>query len=283
MKKILLLILFFVYFSSHAMATSYTAPFASAATGGFIFASQWNANQTVLESFLNNQNLDGTTNIAVGGIQTANIANLAVTDTKIAGITTAGKVNGSSITSINSLPSGAGVIPTANLGSGSASAINFLRGDQTWNNPFAYYVKVSEVESQNTSGGSSSSGAWTTRVLNTKDSDTSSIASLSSNQVTLPAGTYIVRVSAPFFGTTGEAQIRLQNITASSTILTGQTVFTTANVSLLDSLSGIFTLSGTSALAVQYQSNGSQSSTGLGEAGNFGQEVYTVAEFQKVS
>lgn len=58
-----------------------------------------------------------------------------IVDTKLAQITTASKVSGAAITSISSLPSGAGLVPTANLGSGSPSATNFLRGDQTFATP----------------------------------------------------------------------------------------------------------------------------------------------------
>ena len=47
-------------------------------------------------------------------------------------------------------------------------------------------------------------------ILNTKDSDTQSIASLSGNAVTLPSGTYIVRGSALFYNT-NLSQIRLYN------------------------------------------------------------------------
>lgn len=55
---------------------------------------------------------------------TATVANIvnadidaaaAIADTKLAQITTAGKVSGAAITTINSLPSGAGAIPIANL------------------------------------------------------------------------------------------------------------------------------------------------------------------------
>lgn len=117
MKK-LILFLAGLLLSVNAHATSITMPYCNTQTGGFIFASQWNANCSAVQSFLNNQNIDGTTNIATGGIQTGNIANLAVTDAKIAGITTAGKVNGSSLTSLGSIPSGGGAVPLDNLPTG---------------------------------------------------------------------------------------------------------------------------------------------------------------------
>lgn len=48
-------------------------------------------------------------------MNTASIANLAVTDAKIAGIVTAGKVDGAALTNLPNIPSGAGIIPAVNL------------------------------------------------------------------------------------------------------------------------------------------------------------------------
>lgn len=58
-------------------------------------------------------------------------ASADIVDTKLAQITTASKVHGTSITGLASLPSGAGVIPVANLGT-SPTATTFLRGDGTF-------------------------------------------------------------------------------------------------------------------------------------------------------
>jgi hypothetical protein len=270
--------------ATNSWATSYTAPYASATTGSVIYAAQWNANQTSLESFLNNQNLDGTTNIAVGGIQTANIANSAVTDAKIAGITTAGKVNGSAITGINNLPSGAGVIPTANLGSSTASSITFLRGDQTWNNPFAYYVKISNTQTSGTGGGSATSGSWQVYPMNTKDLDPQSIGTLSGNALSLPAGTYIVYGSIPF-NQIQNVQSRLYNATASAILLNGTSgiAVKAGQTYFISEIIGEFTLSTTSSVEVEYQSSQTNNGDDLGWPCSFGTEVYGQVQFQKVA
>lgn len=264
-------------------ATSLTIPYQSKNTGDTIFASQWNSNFQAISTWANNNNIDGNTNIATGGVSTAAIANLAVTDAKISGISTAGKVNGSAITGLANLPSGAGLIPTANLGSGATSA-TFLRGDQTYASVWPPYVKCTNTQSSGVAGGTATLGAWTTITLNTKDSDTGSIATLSSNQITLPAGTYYVRAVEPFYGTS-QSQIRLFNITDSSLILLGGVTYAVAapNTIATSTLNGTFTIAGSKVVAFQYQTTGTQATNGLGLNAGFGSEVYAQIEFLKTS
>lgn len=58
----------------------------------------------------------GTDEILDGEIVNADIAaGAAIVDTKLAQITTAGKVSGAALTSLSSIPAGAGIIPAANL------------------------------------------------------------------------------------------------------------------------------------------------------------------------
>jgi hypothetical protein len=146
-------------------------------------------------------------------------------------------------------------------------------------------VIVRDEQSQNVSGGTATSGAWRTRVLNTLNYDSGSIASLSSNQLTLPAGTYTVQGSAPFFAT-DNTQIRLQDIPHSATLLLGSSVYAHFNVgggSENAIIAGKFVLSATSAIECQYQCATTQATTGLGVAANFGMEVFTQLTFTKVA
>lgn len=80
-----------------------------------------------------NSNFDTIYNEFNGLISNANISGSAgITDSKLAQLTTAGKVSGAAVTLLTSLPSGAGIIPTANLASGTATSSKLLHGDQTW-------------------------------------------------------------------------------------------------------------------------------------------------------
>ena len=56
----------------------------------------------------------------------------SIPDSKFNQIATASKVSGAALTSLSSIPVGAGQIPTANMGTGTASSSNFLRGDGSW-------------------------------------------------------------------------------------------------------------------------------------------------------
>ena len=65
---------------------------------------------------------------------------------------------------------------------------------------FSAWAHVFELQSGGTEGGTFTNGAMRTRVLN-GESDPSNIVSLSSNQFTLGAGSYIIRWSAPAYRT----------------------------------------------------------------------------------
>ena len=64
---------------------------------------------------------------------------------------------------------------------------------------FASYAIIADQKSSGTDGGSFSSGGDRTRDLNTEIADADGIVSISSNQFTLQAGTYLIRGSAPAY------------------------------------------------------------------------------------
>lgn len=148
----------------------------------------------------------------------------------------------------------------------------------------ASIVIVVDEKTANTAGGTFTSGAWQTRVLNTLRVNDATIASLASNQVTLPAGTYECWISAPAIQV-DRHMIRLRDTTAGSTIITG-----TSEISLTTDLRGTrsflyhkFTISVSSALEVQHRCQTTKTTNGFGLEGNFSVvETYAVAMFRKV-
>lgn len=79
---------------------------------------------------------------------------------------------------------------------------------------------VVDEKAAGTDGGNSTSGSWMTRTLNTVKFNTISGASLSRNQVTLPAGTYKITASAPVYQALQHI-IRVYNVTDSATAISG--------------------------------------------------------------
>jgi hypothetical protein len=137
---------------------------------------------------------------------------------------------------------------------------------------------VNDTKAQNTDGGTFTSGAWRTRDLNTVQSSQSWM-SLSANQVVLGAGTYYIQATAPGW-VVGDHQSRFQNITDSSTELTG-----TSEISLLvtaagtaqtkSKISGVITIVSTKTFELQHQCNVTQTTNGFGVSGNFTSEIYS--------
>jgi hypothetical protein len=146
------------------------------------------------------------------------------------------------------------------------------------------YVKVSNTQTSGNPGGTATATAWTTMPLNTKDVDTSSIATLTNNQVSLPSGTYRVSAYCPFYSNLSTIQMRLYNVTGSAILVQGGSVSGQNSSSMYpDYLSGIFTISSTSAVALQYYVGVTRSTSDLGSPQSIGTEVYAIVEFTKIS
>jgi hypothetical protein len=129
--------------------------------------------------------------------------------------------------------------------------------------------------------------SWTQRSLNTTVfNNAGSACSLSSNQVTLAAGTYHVRASAVGFATTGIwTRIRLRNLTDGvSTALSplnegGGGV----SMSLTPTLFGTFTISASKAFDLeQWVSATTSGGQTINASGSGDTEVYVTLEFDKI-
>jgi hypothetical protein len=74
------------------------------------------------------------------------------------------------------------------------------------------YVRVTDTKTSGTAGTSYASGAYRTVTINTENEDTDSICSVSSDQFTVPAGTYAVSViGREPSGVTSNYAIRITN------------------------------------------------------------------------
>ncbi|MEP3278319.1 MAG: hypothetical protein ABJN26_00045 [Stappiaceae bacterium] len=82
-------------------------------------------------------------------------------------------------------------------------------------------VIITHTITSGSDGGAVATGVWEARTLNTEDLDVNSYAALSSNQITLAAGTYHVEWRAQYH-TTGLSHTRMRNTTTNSTLIVGE-------------------------------------------------------------
>ncbi len=146
------------------------------------------------------------------------------------------------------------------------------------------YAKCSDVKASSTDGGSFTSGAWQTRTLNTEDIDTTGFLVLASNQMTLAAGTYDIRGTAPALNV-NRNQVRLYNVTDSVEILLGSAVFcSTFPEGSQAEVVGRFTIAAGKALELQHRcETTSASAIGRGAGITWGANVFAVVQLWKVA
>ena len=143
---------------------------------------------------------------------------------------------------------------------------------------FTSYAIIADQKSQNTEGGTFTTGAWRTRDLNTEIADPDGIVSISSNQFTLGAGSYFICWVCPCYQVEYQ-QSRLYNITDSSVGGIGD-----CNYVLYYGLSQGSTrvvIAGSKAFEIQHRSASTYATKGFGAAANFGTEQYASVEIFK--
>jgi hypothetical protein len=148
------------------------------------------------------------------------------------------------------------------------------------------YLQVREEQTSGTSGGTAASGSIT-RTLNTVvGTNTIAGASLASNIVTLPAGTYDFRAIAPFGTGSGSGgpsgALTLYNNTDSANILTGPNAVVLSGTSpiIYAPVEGRFVLTTTKGIKlIQAALTGMV----LGSATGAGTEVYSTLQLWKVA
>lgn len=144
--------------------------------------------------------------------------------------------------------------------------------------PARPYAIVVDQKSTTTGGGDCATG-WQTRALNTVQFDPGSIVvSVSANAVTLNAGTYRFRATAPAYGS-GRHRVRLYNQTDSAVIATGPSNYV-PNVVVYGEVRGSFSITATKAIRIeQYTETATANGFGFGVPANDGApEVYAALE-----
>lgn len=148
---------------------------------------------------------------------------------------------------------------------------------------FASYAILCDQKASGTGGGTFTSGAWRTRDLNTEITDPDGIVSISSNQFTLQAGSYLIRWRAPGYYINYH-QTRLQNITDTSSFL-GTIAYTSnflADGIVTDSVgSARVTIGSAKVFEIQHQAFSTKTNNGFGLHSPFDTGIFTIVEIFK--
>jgi hypothetical protein len=142
-----------------------------------------------------------------------------------------------------------------------------------------------DSKSSGTDAGTFTSGGWRTRTINTELQNTITSASLSSNQITLPAGTFYLDASAPAFQTSSN-NLRWYNITDSAQVAVGTNSYAlyTNDVMMNASLRCTFTIAATKVFELQHYGAVTKNTSGFGVGGGLGyNEIYAQISIIKVA
>lgn len=146
-------------------------------------------------------------------------------------------------------------------------------------------IVLRDERTEGTAGGTFTSGAWQTRILNTETLDSGNHCTLSSNQFTLDAGTYDFWSICPAYNVQGHRS-RLQNITDAATIWLSSNIYGYVSGGSFGSyslMSGRFTIAASKALELQHRSQSTEATDGFGNPLHLGViEVYAQITLWKV-
>jgi len=148
---------------------------------------------------------------------------------------------------------------------------------------FVSYAIIADQKTLGTNGGTFTSGAWRTRDLNTEIADPDGIVSISSNQFTLGAGSYLIRWTCPVVGGVQQHQSKLYNITTAADVAVGINGFCGASNGNVSPGSARVTLSGSTVFQIQHQCDTTVLNNGFGQNATFGTCQYTTVEIFKES
>ena len=140
-----------------------------------------------------------------------------------------------------------------------------------------------ETQAASTAGGTFTSGSFATRVLNTTIVNNIASCSLSTNAVSLPAGTYYMRAIAPAFQA-NEHQVKIYNSTDSADVVLGGQGYgaSTVEATTFSEAIAVVTITGTKSFVVQHRCALTKATNGLGTAITWGNNIFTRFEIIRI-
>ena len=150
--------------------------------------------------------------------------------------------------------------------------------------PFSSYAILADQKSYNVNGGTATGGNWRVRDLNEELSDPDGIVSLSSNQFTLQAGTYLIEVFAPTYKV-ARTFLKLYNTTDSSSVQGGSSAYAGSGDSVGHTLTFFrrITISSAKSFRVEQYPSNTEGTFGFGVSHDVGGYVnyYTIVKIYK--
>lgn len=210
-----------------------------------------------------------------GGLNLARVRVITGTPNASAAIGNAPGANGTP-----ALPSSCLLLAVVNVTAGLASVVTARISDRrAVANPNltpSQVIHVQDEKTASTTSGDFNAAAWQVRVLNQVKTNTITGASLASNQITLPAGTYWVQASAPAYRV-DRHQAKLYNATTTADLLLGTAEYSANAADYAGNrsfVSGAFTLSATSAVELRHYAGTTKTNNGLGIETTWGTTVF---------
>jgi hypothetical protein len=176
---------------------------------------------------------------------------------------------------------GSSVSPFA---AGDGVVLQFQRaGDKGDPGTLTQVLWVRDEKPAGTQGGSAGAGQTVQRTLNTVKRNTMTGASLASNQVTLPAGTYRIGFSVPGYNV-GNHQAWVYNVTDGTVLVTGTSEYCGSASTRSGAINCEVVLAASKVVEVRHYTYAQNLSGGQGMSGGSGQtEVYTDLLIEKVA
>ena len=149
---------------------------------------------------------------------------------------------------------------------------------------FASYAVICDQKAHDTAGGSFTKDAWRDRDLNTELIDPDGIVSISSDQFTLGAGTYLINWSAPAYRVDTHLS-RLYDVTGSAVLDIGFSAWSADSERGMERSDGYYrhTITGNNVYKIQHWSSQTGSIDGFGRVANLDDAVerYTWVKIYK--
>lgn len=160
-----------------------------------------------------------------------------------------------------------------------------VTADKLSGKTFVSYAIINDTKASYADGGTFTDGDWRTRDLNTEVSDPDGIVTISSNQFTLGAGSYLIIWNAPAYNVNTH-QSRLYDVTNTTAVQVGSSEYDGVNnVSNRSFGSARVTITASTTYEIQHRCSRTAATFGFGVGisggANWGDAVYTIVEIYK--